>query len=58
MKLEVSLRSSQDRNTCPYPVPVESSPLPHIPFIFLLVEVLVICPHTYLSRLLQLLTQL
>jgi hypothetical protein len=58
MKLKVSLRSSQEPNTCSYPVPVESRPLPHIPFIFLLVQILVICPRTYLSRLLQLLIQL
>ena len=38
-----------------YPVPVESSVLPHTPLIFLLVQVLVIYPRPYLSRLLQLL---
>jgi len=38
-----------------YPVPVESSVLPHIPLIFLLVQVLVIYPRPYLSRHLQLL---
>jgi hypothetical protein len=53
-----SLQSSQQLNSWQYAEPDESSPITHIPFLLLLVQVLVICPHTYLSRLVQLLIKL